>query len=158
MKKTNAFKSLLLGALGFATLGFAACNSSPETDEFTGFLPGVQTTIGLGDSVLIKDIIDAAEKGTYTVTLTYNGEVEDITRYVAWQPTEVGTYVLTYTINEGENKGTYTHTLEVVSPEYIKVSRLLEPITFLCEQEVDFDELFYANIYITLSFRKSRII
>ena len=142
MKKNNAIKGLLLGVLGFMTLGIAACNSSSLKDEYTGFLEGAQTTINIGDSVLIKDIIDAAEKGTYTVTITHNGEVEDITRRVAWQPIEVGTYVLTYTINEGKNKGTYTHTLEVVSSRYIALEYDLSPITVLYEEEMGFERFF----------------
>ena len=148
MKKTNVMKGLLLGALGFATLGLASCggsSSSSQQSAYTGFLVGAQVSAYIGDDILIKDIIDAAEKGTYTVTITHNGEVEDVTNKAAWQPMEVGTYVLTYTINEGENKGTYTHTIEVVSPEYIKVSRLLKPVTVLYEEELVFEEFFNEN-------------
>lgn len=145
MKKTSMIKCLFVSALGCLTLGLVSCTNSAKTNDYNGFLDGAQESVLQGDSLLIKDIIDLVENGRYTITVTYNGVTEDITNKISWTPMELGTYVITYTINDGENKGTYTHSVEVVSRPYIVVSRDIEPEVFLYEQEISFEEFFEAQ-------------
>lgn len=140
MKKSKWIQGLLLGVIGFVTLGVTACGSD---DGFTGFTPGIATQIKRGELVFFEEFIDYVDDSTYTVTLSggaIDGEL-DVTTDKRWPAEYPGEYTITYTIHDGEHKGTYTHTF-IVPADALTWSHATEPLTITYEQEFSFEWLF----------------
>lgn len=152
MKKSKWIKGLLLGAVGFVTLGVAACGEKGKQEEntFTGFTPGIATQIKRGELVFLDEFIDYVD-GAYTITIM--GGVletpEDITDKKRWAAEFPGEYTITYTIHEGENAGTYTHTF-IVPADTLAWGHRTEPITITYEKEFTFD-WFYRELNLAIT-------
>ncbi len=150
MKKTKWIQGLLLGAIGFVTLGVAACGDKSEQNTFTGFTPGVATQIKRGELVFFDEFIDYVEDA-YTITLS-GGEIEgtlDVTKSKRWAAEYPGEYTITYTIHEGDNAGTYTHTFSVPA-DTIAWGHRTEPLTITYEKHFDF-EWFYRQLNLAIT-------
>ncbi len=142
MKRNNLLKGLLLGAIGFATLGIAACGDNETKDTFTGFLPGVAVEMQRRDTLFLDEfIVYPTDDATYTITLQCKGgELQDLTDESFLELFEAGEYTLTYTIHDGKNAGTYVHTF-YVPYDTVQWAYTAAPIDIQYQTELSFERL-----------------
>ena len=152
MKKTKFWKALLLSALTvtFLALGVACGDKSTSEKQFTGFQDGVAVKVRRGELITLEEFIVYVTDSEYSITLSKEGsdKVEDLTNGTRWAANKPGTYTFTYTIFDGEYKGTYTHTF-VVPADGISWSCSLNPITVMYDKELLFEDIYKKlNIYV----------
>ena len=120
---TKKMRSLLLtlSAMSILSAGVAlgGCGGEDQPAATSGprFLKGIDKEIDLGDGIDVGDYIDYVTDSEYTIIVSKEGFSEDITKKRYWQPDEPGLYTITYTVEDGEFKGTNSFELKVSAPK-----------------------------------------
>lgn len=119
---------LFAGLSVFSALGFVACQE--ESGDFTGFQKGYLEQVVVGTEFRPKEYVQiASDASSYTIVVSKidGSDAEDVTKKTVWEThdAELGKYKLTYTIADGENKGTYVCEFDIVAPQ-LKVLYTLE--------------------------------
>ena len=170
MRKRKIFKAFLfagcISALTAFCVNTVACNKQEvdnrptiEGVSFAGeeekvgpqFLEGVLTEILVNESIKLNEYVEYVTDASYTITLTdEQGNTTDLTKKTYYKFTEVGTYVMTYTISSGANAGTASLTIKVSNPELVCQFNILnQPYNY--GEELVFNEYFGSmNIYKSL--------
>ena len=134
--KKKLFRSILLTGCLTASLasGFALAGCDKEAGaiveggdmqfyvepEKVGpqFLEGALANVYVDETIVLAEYIEYVYDSNFTISISGpDGYSEDLTNQIIWIPTAPGEYVLTYTINSGDSKGTSTFKFTVTYPE-----------------------------------------
>ena len=107
---------LLLASVGVLTATVVCVGCKKVESPGPQFLKGILKEIELGEGITLSHYIQYATDSGYTITVSKGDYSEDITNKKYWAPDEPGVYTVTYTVEEGEFKGTNSFELTVHVP------------------------------------------
>ena len=116
MKKRIKKALLLLASVGVLTATVVCVGCKKAESPGPQFLKGILKEIELGEGITLSHYIQYATDSGYTITISKGDYSKDITNKKYWAPDEPGVYTVTYTVEEGEFKGTNSFELTVRVP------------------------------------------
>ncbi len=116
MKKRIKKALLLLASIGVLSATAACVGCKKVESPGPQFLKGILKEIELGEGITLSHYIQYATDSGYTITVSKGDYSKDITNKKYWAPDEPGVYTVTYTVEEGEFKGTNSFELTVHVP------------------------------------------
>ncbi len=112
-------KKYLFATLFIVLLLFAGVSCDDKNETYTGFLEGYKKEVEVGDSLTLKEYVDYVDGVSYTLIAQQGDTTVNLSKRKSWNtadPGLIGEWKLIYTIAEGEYKGEYVGTIQVVAP------------------------------------------
>ena len=134
---------VLLLLFAFSLLSGCKQGTSTTENNTDGpqFLKGILLEIEYGDSILLDEYIDYVSDEYTIIAEDEQGIKEDLTDYPSWMPSHPGKYTITYTILDGNNKGSNSFELTVI-PKRIMVELNYRNPYFVKGDSIEFDSYF----------------
>ena len=151
MKKKNFIVFVFIFLLSLGVFSLVGCEKNETKAKKSDismvnpngpkFLKGILLDITYGDMILLDEYIEYVDEEYTIIAKDADGIETDLTYYPAWTPTHPGKYTITYTILEGENKGSNSFEL-TVSPKKIAVELNFRSPYFVNGESIDFESYF----------------